>query len=425
MLCEKCGKEAKPGDVFCRQCGSRLAGEEQAAAEEGGAAAEEGAPEAETAAGEPAAAALLPPTPPPAPTPPYPPAAPKPRAVKTSAWAVASLVLGILSFLCLPFIAAIVAIVFGAIAKRGIKDSRGEMGGSGLATTGIVLGIVNLSILLILAAFAVPWTIINIGSTQTVTRTVATQGADSVNATLDMDSGELNVGGGASDMFKGTFTYNVKRWEPEIEYGVRQGQGELSIRQGGSWWLPNLWFIRNEWDVSFKDNIPLDLSARLSSADSYFDLRTLSLRSLDVDVSSGAVSADLSGDLPDLRSVSIDGSSGNVNLDMKGRYQTYIQLDVDVSSGNIDLDLLGDWESALSASIEASSGNVVINIPEDVGVRVRASTSSGDIKAPGMKVDSEDGDGAVYVNDAFRNAVITLQIDVEVSSGNISLLLEE
>jgi len=441
MLCEKCGKEAKPGDVFCRKCGSRLAGEELPAAEEAGAPpAEEGgaaegeeaapaaeeAPEAEAAAGEPAAAALVPPTPPAAPAPSYPPpAVPKPKAVKTNAWAVASLVLGILSFLCLPFVAAIVAIVFGAIAKKGIKESRGEMGGSGLATAGMVLGIVNLSILLVIAAFAVPWTIINIGSTQTVTRTVSTQGADSVNASLEMDSGELNVGGGASDMFKGTFTYNVKKWEPEIDYSVRQGQGELSVRQGGSWWFPTFWFIRNEWDVSFKDNIPLDLSARLSSADSYFDLRTLSLRSLNVDVSSGAVSANLSGDLPDLRSISIDGSSGNVNLNMKGRYQTYIQLDVDVSSGNINLDLLGEWESTLSASIKASSGNIAINIPADVGVRVRARTSSGDIAAPGMKVDSKDGDETVYVNDAFRRAVITLQIDVEVSSGNITLLLEE
>jgi len=439
MLCENCGKEAKPGDVFCRQCGSRVAGEEPPASGEGveegaapageetGPATGEEAPEEEAGPGEPAAAALLPPVPPVTPTPPYTPsrAAPRPKTVKTNAWAVASLVLGILSFLCLPFIAAVVAIVFGGIAKKGIKNSQGEMGGSGLATAGIVLGIVNLSILLVFAAFAVPWTIINIGHTQTVTRTVATQGADSVNATLELDSGELNVGGGASDMFKGTFTYNVKKWEPEIDYSVRQGQGELTVKQGGSWWFPTFWFIRNEWDVSFKNNIPLDLSARLSSANSYFDLRTLSLRSLNVDVSSGAVSADLSGDLPDLRSISIDGSSGNVNLNLKGRYQTYIQLDVDVSSGNINVDLLGEWESTLGANIKASSGNVAINIPKDVGVRVRARTSSGNIAAPGMKVDSEDGDEVVYVNDAFRRAVITLQIDVEVSSGDIALLLEE
>ncbi len=92
-----------------------------------------------------------------------PPPAPRAAAAKTSGWAVASLVLGILSFMCLPFIAAAVAIVFGAIAKSGIKRSRGEMGGSGMATAGIVLGVVNLALLLIFAAALVPWIVINIG----------------------------------------------------------------------------------------------------------------------------------------------------------------------------------------------------------------------------------------------------------------------
>jgi hypothetical protein len=345
--------------------------------------------------------------------------------MKTSGWAVASLVLGILSFLCLPFIAAVVAIVFGVIAKGGIKRSKEELGGSGLATAGIVLGIVNLAILLVFAAVLVPWTIINIGNTRTVTRTVATQGADSVNATLEIDSGKLHVGGGASDMFRGTFTYNIKNWEPEIDYGVRQGLGELTVRQGGDWWLPTFWFIRNDWDISFKDSVPLDLSAMLSSAGGEFDLDTLSLRTFSVDASSGDISADLSGDLPDLRRVSIDGSSGNVDLDMKGRYQTYIQLDIENSSGDVNVDLLGQWESTLGANIHTSSGDITIRVPADVGVRVRARTRSGEINAPGMKVDSEDGEGTVYVNGEFRRSVITLQIDVDVSSGDITLLLEE
>ena len=435
MLCENCGKEAQPGDTFCRKCGSSLAGEpapgEQAGLmpkgatpwEPGEGAAPEAGEKAPPAAGEPTAAPLMPPTAPPPPLPPPP--APRAKGGGTSVWAVVSLILGVLSFMCIPFLGGVLAIVFGAIAKSRIKRSKGKLGGSGLATAGLVLGIVNLSILIVIAAIMVPWTLVNIGETRTITRTVAVQGAERVTAELDMRSGSMNVEGGADDLFEGTFTYNIKRWEPEIDYSINRGQGLLTVKQGGGWWIPTFWFIRNDWEIKLKNSVPLDLVATISSGDSTFDLKSLSLLSLDINSSSGSVNADLSGDLPDLRRVSIDQSSGNTNLDMTGKYQTYIQMDVESSSGNINLNLLGEWEGAVDANIRNSSGNVTLHLPEEVGVRVRARTRSGNVNASGMDIDTEDGDGTVYVNDAFRDALITLQIDIEVSSGNVNLVVGE
>jgi hypothetical protein len=271
----------------------------------------------------------------------------------------------------------------------------------------------------------VPWMIINIGNTETVNRSVALQGAQSVSADLEIDSGSLVVSGGADLMFEGTFTYNINRWEPEIDYSVKQDTGELSVRQGGELWIPAFWFIHNDWDIHFANSVPLDLGATLSSGDGDFNLQSLALRSLKVDASSGDVGVDLSGDKPELRRVEVDSSSGDVDVALKGKYSTYIQMDVENSSGDVNVNLLGEWASALGATISNSSGDVTLRLPKDVGVRVRARTRSGDVSAPGMTVDSEDGEGAVYVNDSFRRAIITLQIDVEVSSGDITLLMEE
>jgi len=206
---------------------------------------------------------------------------------------------------------------------------------------------------------------------------------------------------------------------------VRQDVGELSVRQGGDWWIPAFWFIHNDWDIRFANSVPLDITATLSSGDGDFDLKSLALRSLNADASSGDLGVDLSGDKPELRRVVIDSSSGDVDVDLKGKYSTYIQMDIENSSGDVNVNLLGEWVSTLGATITNSSGDVTLRLPKDVGVRVRARTRSGDISAPGMTVDSEDGEGAVYVNDAFRRAIITLQIDVEVSSGDITLLMEE
>ena len=59
---------------------------------------------------------------------------------QTSNMAVISLAFGILTWILLPLIGAIVAIVTGHIAKRDIRESDGFLTGNGMATVGLVLG---------------------------------------------------------------------------------------------------------------------------------------------------------------------------------------------------------------------------------------------------------------------------------------------
>ena len=73
--------------------------------------------------------------------------------------------------------------------------------------------------------------------------------------------------------------------------------------------------------------------------------------------------------------------------------------------------------------MDNSSGGIRLHLPRDVGVRVRIQSSSGDISADGMKLESEDRDGSLYVNDAFGSSPVTLQIDIESSSGDVTLIL--
>ena len=58
----------------------------------------------------------------------------------TCGYATASLVLGIVSFVCGGIVTAILAVVFGKSAQRKIEESRGTLTGEGLAKAGIILG---------------------------------------------------------------------------------------------------------------------------------------------------------------------------------------------------------------------------------------------------------------------------------------------
>jgi hypothetical protein len=71
---------------------------------------------------------------------------PLPPAAPTSTMAIVSLISGIVSWFLLPFIAAVVAVITGHMAKNEIKKSAGMVSGNGMATAGLILGYVQLGL---------------------------------------------------------------------------------------------------------------------------------------------------------------------------------------------------------------------------------------------------------------------------------------
>jgi hypothetical protein len=63
---------------------------------------------------------------------------------QTSNLATISLISGILTWVIVPIIGAIVAIITGHKAKNEIRDSNGQLTGDGMATAGLVLGYLQL-----------------------------------------------------------------------------------------------------------------------------------------------------------------------------------------------------------------------------------------------------------------------------------------
>ena len=153
MHCQYCDT-ALPADViFCTNCGARVTQTPSSSA---------GQPTTNLPAG----AFQLPPASAPkgsavppvqsahGPAAPYIPQGTLPPAVYTqvapnSNSAIVSLIFGILSWVLLPLIGAIVAIVAGHMARREIRDSGGRVGGSGMATAGLILGYLHIVLLLV------------------------------------------------------------------------------------------------------------------------------------------------------------------------------------------------------------------------------------------------------------------------------------
>jgi type IV pilus assembly protein PilA len=117
-VCSACGNSVAAGERFCRVCGKAVS------------------PDTVGIPSQPSPGIVVP--------------------AQTSGKAIASLVCGLLFFVPLAFIAAI---IFGHIALSEIRKSAGRLKGDGLAIAGLVLGymwVVAIPIVLIIAAIAIP-----------------------------------------------------------------------------------------------------------------------------------------------------------------------------------------------------------------------------------------------------------------------------
>src|ERR671910_886410 len=210
----------------------------------------------------------------------------------------------------------------------------------------------------------------DVGEMQRESQTIQAENARSVFAELQMGAGELNVTGGADALMEADFAYNVADWRPDVSYEVSGDSGELSVKQGSGQGLNLGGDARNEWDVRFNDEVPTDLRVEMGAGESDLDLNS---------------------------------------LDLEG-------LDLQIGAGTTTVDLTGDYGQDLDASIQGGVGEATIMLPSEVGVRARAEGGLGNINAEGLQ---KEGDS--YVNDAYGDSDVTLEVDVQGGVGEINL----
>jgi hypothetical protein len=234
-----------------------------------------------------------------------------------------------------------------------------------------------------------------VGDLQTKSETVELGDADSVSVEIEMGAGELDVSGGAGELLEATFTYNVDELDPEVTYSNNILIVQHCDAKGGIGTFFDLDEYRNEWDLRFNENVPMEMNIDLGAGRTDLVLGSLALTSLD-----------------------IDAGAGEVNLDLSGS-QSLNQLDYDMGAGKFTLDLTGDWQEDLDASLQGGLGDLTLRLPADVGVRIEVDTGIGSVDASGL---TKDGD--TYTNDAYGESDVTMSIKIDGGVGKINLDVE-
>jgi hypothetical protein len=251
------------------------------------------------------------------------------------------------------------------------------------------------------------------GPTRTDEINIPAPVAGQVDLILSFGAGEFLLEDGARDaLVKGTATYNVDDFKPEIiveENEVRLESGDLQI-QG----IPRIDDqIENEWDLELGDQlINLEINAGAYKGD--FDLGGLSLKSLKI--SDGAADVRLKFSSPNLVEMeSLRYQTGASNVRLTGLANANFSSMVFRSgAGNYTLDFSGELKRDAQVAIESGISQITIIVPEGVSARVLFEGGLTNIETQGewQKSGSEyvlDGDGP------------TLTITVDMGAGNMVL----
>jgi hypothetical protein len=209
-----------------------------------------------------------------------------------------------------------------------------------------------------------------VGKLQRESKSVDPKDAQSVHAQLKMGAGELNLTGGADRLMEGDFSYNVADWKPEVSYDVSGEKGKLVVRQGGEEGSNLGGEARNEWDIRLNDELPTDLVVQLGAGESNLDLDSITLEG----------------------------------------------LKLQMGAGKTTVDLTGDYAQGFNASLQGGVGEAKVLLPSEVGVKAKAQGGLGKINAEGLK---QVGDS--YVNDAYGESDVNLNVDVQGGVGEINL----
>jgi hypothetical protein len=209
-----------------------------------------------------------------------------------------------------------------------------------------------------------------VGKMRHESESVDPKDAQSVRAQLKMGAGELNLTGGADQLMEGDFSYNVADWKPKVSYDVSGDKGELVVRQGGSKDSNLTGEARNEWEIRLNDELPTDLVVQLGAGESDLDLDSLALTG----------------------------------------------LKVQMGAGKTTVDLTGDYAQSFDSSIQGGVGEATVMLPSGVGVKAKAQGGLGKVNAEGLK---RVGDS--YVNDAYGESDVNLNVNVQGGVGEINL----
>jgi hypothetical protein len=257
---------------------------------------------------------------------------------------------------------------------------------------------------------------ISAGPAQRQTYRVDLEGTEHVRADVQFGGGTLEVLPGSTALLDAEFVYNLDGLEPQVEYDVLDGRGELVVRQEldrAVWQLSA--DLRNEWQLRFTDQGPLEMAFAVGASRGTMELGGLRLTDLRLDSGAADLTVRFSAPNPEpMESLVVRSGAARLNLLELGNAGAE-SMHFDGGLGTYTFDFQGVWERSMNAHILAGASQVVLRVPRDIGVQV----CPGDLRRGDYGGLNQSG--SCYINEHYDEADIRLDIELDLGLGELRI----
>lgn len=226
--------------------------------------------------------------------------------------------------------------------------------------------------ILVISSFLIGCTSNSVNKVQEQNNTFNVSNLKIVNAGIDLKVGTLNISSSNSDNISSKITFSKPEWKPIIEDTKQNNSEDINISQ------PNMNSINksnndiNKWKLNFSESIPANINIKTKACDVTADLRKIQLN----------------------------------------------KLYIDMGTGKLLLDISGNYKKNLNVNLNCGVGETTIYFPENIGVKVK-------IKKHFISkvIDSTwfTNNGDEYTNSKYGKTNVTIYATVNANVGKINL----
>jgi hypothetical protein len=196
--------------------------------------------------------------------------------------------------------------------------------------------------------------------------------AKELEVVLNFGAGKMKVAGGADEWVSGSAIYEPEEMKPEVSYDLDGKVGKVDIAQPNEFKIGKM---KNEWDLKFTEDVPVDLVVNAGASDTDLDLKGIKLS----------------------------------------------KLEVNAGVGEITVDLGGDWKESFDARISSGVGKMTVILPKDIGVKIHSDKGIGSASFENL---ISKGNG-VYVNEAYEHAKVQIDLNADIGVGDVTFKMEK
>ena len=250
---------------------------------------------------------------------------------------------------------------------------------------------------------------------RTMTASRDYSGEKGLNADVQFAAGRLDVSPApAGNVYRAVLKYDQNQIQPYVDYA--DGTLHVGLHSEHNNTVHMRGEMRNHLDLRLGPDAPLNLELQFGAGEARMELGGLKLES--ASLKTGAAKGVISFSRPNLvKCSSLDMQVGAARMDVNGIGNLSPQnIELQGGIGDVNLDFSGAWTNDVNARVKMGLGALRMNIPRDVGVRVRKTSMLASFDAPDMV-----RQGDLWLSQGYQGAKHHLDIDIDAAFGSIRL----